>query len=249
MSIAIACKDIQFPSIAAIIFDKDGTLEDSQAFWHQLGIKRVSLIETRISGIKESLLRVFGIDNNTFNSTGLMAVGSSEENLIAAAAYIAETGISWSEAKHIARDAFAEAARYLSKTPESAPLFPETRETIISLANAGLKLGIISADSTPGVESFVVDHHLEEYIQLTMGTDRGIYKPDPRLFIEACQILNVKPSETLMVGDSQVDIDMAVSAGAAATIGICRNSNTIPVASADIILTDLSEIEILNPQT
>ncbi len=224
--IAIACKDLLFNNIEAVIFDKDGTLENSAAFWREVGIKRARLINARIPGIAEPLLMAFGIVDNILDPTGLMAVGSREENEIAAAAYIAETGRSWFEARQIARDAFSEAAKYLTKTPESSPLFGDSLEIIKSLKQTGLKLGILSADSTPEVEAFVDRHQLREYIQLNMGADEGIHKPNPQLFVRACQRLRVETSKTLMVGDSWGDMEMATAAGAAAAIGIERDSNS-----------------------
>ena len=88
--VAINCRGVIFQDIQAIIFDKDGTLEDSQEYLRNLGQKRARLIDARIPGIGEPLLMAFGINGHEINSTGLMAVGSRLENEIAAAAYIAE---------------------------------------------------------------------------------------------------------------------------------------------------------------
>ncbi|MGB5712898.1 MAG: HAD family hydrolase, partial [Waterburya sp.] len=129
MSIAIACQDIIFKDIVAIIFDKDGTLENSREFWREVGTERARLIDAQIPGVGEPLMMAFGILNNTLDPQGLMAVGSRQENEIAAAAYIAETGKSWHEARRIAESAFTEISesKYLIKTTQSAPLFDDVR--------------------------------------------------------------------------------------------------------------------------
>ena len=101
----IRCGNIEFKNIEAIIFDKDGTLEDSNNFLRELSIHRARLLDAQIPGIGEPLLMAFGLQNNQLDPTGLMAVGSRQENLIAAAAYIAETGKSWFEALKIAKNA------------------------------------------------------------------------------------------------------------------------------------------------
>ncbi len=240
--VMIACKNLVFNHIEAVIFDKDGTLENSHAFWCEVGIKRAALIDARLPGIGESLLLAFGIVNQTLDPGGLMAVGSREENEIATAAYIAQTGCHWFKAKQIARDAFNEAAKYFPKTSQSSPLFADSLATISSLKQAGLKLGILSADSTPEVESFVNRHQLKEYIQLNMGSDEGIYKPNPQLFIQACQRLGVEPHRTLMVGDSEGDVEMAKDAGAAAAIEIQRDRNLARLTNAEIQIASLLEI-------
>lgn len=247
LSIAIACQDLKFDNISAIIFDKDGTLENSLVFWREVGIRRARMIDAQIPGVGEPLLMAFGIQNNVLDPTGLLAVGSRLENEIAAAAYIAETGRSWFEAKKIAQETFTEVSesKYLIKTPESAPLFPDVKATLQLLASKGLKLGILSSDSIEEVTNFVINHQLEDYIQLKMGVDNEITKPDPRLFLKACQELGVAPGQTLMVGDSQLDIALGISANAAGTIAVCRNGN-LSLSQANIKISSLSEIQTLS---
>ena len=246
MSIAIACPNIKYEKIAAIIFDKDGTLENSNAYWRLVGSERARLIDAQIPGVGEPLLMAFGITDNILDSQGLMAVGSKEENEIAAAAYIAETGRSWHESRQIARSVFAEVAesKYLCKTAESAPLYEDARETLRKLNDQGLRIGILSADTTEAVENFVIEHQLQNYIQLCMGTDQGFAKPNPKFLLQACEDLKVAPEHTLMVGDTSVDMMMAKTAKVAGAIGICRHEKfTLP--DADTEINTLLEIEAL----
>ena len=118
-----------------------------------------------------------------------MAVGSRYENEIAAAAYIAETGRSWLESRAIARSAFEEATRYLKDAANTSPLFTGCLEVLKFLSDGGLKLGILSADSTEGVKAFVERHQLNDYIQLMMGVDSELSKPDPGIVSPSLPIL------------------------------------------------------------
>lgn len=244
--IKIRCRDITFQNIQAIIFDKDGTLEDSQIFLRELAQKRSRLIDAQIPGIGEPLLMAFGINSNILDPTGLMAVGSSRECEIAAAAYIAETGRGWLESLTIARSAFAEADRYLQKSADTSPLFAGSLEILKFLSESGLKLGILSAAKTSRVQAFVKRHQLESYIQLQQGVEAGPSKPDPVLFLQACQILGVEPGSTLMVGDSAGDIEMARRAGAAGCIGICWGTPAAAhLETADVTISQLDEIQVV----
>ncbi len=243
--VTIVCKKIKFPKIEAIIFDKDGTLQDSQKFLWELGRKRAQIVDAEIPGIGEPLLAAFGISEDALDPKGLIAVGSRRENEIAAATYIAETGRSWFESLAIATKAFAEAEQYITQRSQSSLIFPGSVEVLKFLFLAGLKLGILSADSTAGVEAFVDRHKLFEYIQLTMGVQGELTKPDPRLFLKACQALEVKPEATIMVGDSQGDMAMAKAAGAAGAIGISWGTpEAAHLETADVAISFLNEIQI-----
>lgn len=237
---------VTFTNIQGIIFDKDGTLQDSHSFLRELAHKRARLIDAQIPGIGEPLLMAFGMQDGKLDTTGLMAVGSHQENEIAAAAYIAETGRSWFESLEIAQIAFKEAESYLQRDSQTSPMFPGTLTVIKSLADAGLQLGILSADSTAGVKDFVASNQLEDYIKLCMGVDSaGLTKPNPALFSQACETLGLEPATTLMVGDSVGDIKMAKDADAAGAIGICWGNNLAPhLKIADLTISNLNEIKI-----
>ncbi|HIK28272.1 MAG: HAD family hydrolase [Oscillatoriaceae bacterium SKW80] len=245
--VTIECKNITFTNIQAVIFDKDGTLIDTSEYLRILAQKRARLIDAQIPGIGEPLLMAFGVNGEYLDPAGLMAVGSRYENEIAAAAYIAETGRTWLESIALARRAFAEAEKLLKNTP-FPPLSEGCLETLKSLFAAGVKLGILSADTTARVQEFATYYQIEKYLQLLMGVDEGASKPDPALFWQACACLGVEPSTTLMVGDSAADMEMAKKAGAAGCIGICRGTETAAhLAAADVAIANLNEIKLLQP--
>lgn len=243
----IKCRNITFSNIQAVIFDKDGTLEDSQEFLRHLGIKRSRLADAQIPGVGEPLQMAFGIEGGSIDPTGLLAVGSRRENEIVAAGYIAETGRGWLESLAIASRAFEEADQMLKNSPPS-PLFVGSLEVLKYLSEAGLKQGILSAATTETVQNFVKHHQLNDYIQLEMGVDSvNLNKPDPQLFLQACRKLGVEPAVTLMVGDSAGDIQMARKAGAAGCIGICWGKAEVShLEKADVAIASLNEIHIVN---
>jgi phosphoglycolate phosphatase len=238
----IKCKNLTFSHIEAVLFDKNGTLEDSESYLRILGQKSARIIDSQIPGIGEPLLMAFGIDGNHLDPAGLMSVASRQETEVAAAAYIAETGRGWFECLKIARQALEEAEQYVKKTP--SPLFVGSLEILKSLSTAGLKLGILSAATTEDVKNFVTTHQLRDYLQLEMGVDAGPSKPDPALFLAACQALGVAPAATLMVGDSVGDIQMARHAKAAGCIGITWIGQADNVQGADVVINQLDEIQV-----
>ncbi len=240
--VTIKCKDVNFSNIQAILFDKNGTLEDSEVFLRSLAQKAARIIDAQIPGIGEPLLMAFGVNGDFLDPAGLVSVASRRETEIAAAAYIAETGRSWFESLKIARQALADAEKYVGKTP--SPLFVGSLEILKNLSEAGLKLGILSAATTAEVQEFVETHQLSNYIQLEMGVDEGPSKPDPVLFLQACAKLGVEPTATLMVGDSAGDMQMARNAKAAGCIGITWINKPENVPGADVVINQLDEIQV-----
>ena len=239
----IKCRNITFDNIQAILFDKNGTLEDSETYLRSLAQRAARLIDAQIPGIGEPLLMAFGINGNILDPAGLISVASRRETEVAAAAYIAETGKGWFESLKIARQALDEAEKYIEKTP--SPLFVGSLDLLKYLRKGGLKLGILSAATSDEVHNFVENHQLNDYIELEMGVDEGPSKPDPVLFLQACQALGVQPGVTLMVGDSVGDMQMARDAKAAGCIGITWVGKSDNVRGADVVINQLDEIQIL----
>ena len=238
----IKCNDKTFSNIQAILFDKNGTLEDSEVNLRNLAQKAARIIDAQIPGIGEPLLMAFGVNGDTLDAAGLIAVASRRETEIAAAAYIAETGRGWIESLNIARESLDEADKYLGDSP--SPLFTGSSEILQKLSQAGLKLGILSAATTQEVNQFVQAHQLGEYLDLEMGVDGNIFKPDPALFLQACEKLRVEPSATLMVGDSVGDMQMARDAKSAGCIGITWIGKSDNVRGADVVINKLDEIQV-----
>jgi phosphoglycolate phosphatase len=243
--VTIKCRNVTFSNIQAILFDKNGTLEDSETYLRSLAQKAARMIDAQVPGIGEPLLMAFGVNGNTLDPAGLIAVASRRETEVAAAAYIAETGKGWFESLKIARQSLDEAEKYIGKTP--SPLFVGCLEVLKNLSETKVKLGILSAATTSEVNAFVKSHELSNYIQLEMGVDEGPSKPDPALFLQACEKLGVEPGATLMVGDSVGDMQMARNAKANGCIGITWIGKSDHVQGADVVINQLDEIKILEP--
>jgi phosphoglycolate phosphatase len=242
--VTIRCEDKTFPNIEAIVFDKDGTLADAAAFLRNLGQRRSRLIDAKIPGVGEPLLMAFGFDHQQLNPAGLLAVGTRQENEIAAAAYVAETGRDWMESLDIVRSAFQEADNYMKRKAEQTPLFAGSLELLKRLSDR-LKIGILSSDTTINVKDFVECYQLEPYIQLAMGTDASPGKPHPVLLNRACAALGVAPAQTLIIGDSQADLQMARAAGAAGGIGVSWGwTDAVNLRDADVVISHFDQIEV-----
>jgi phosphoglycolate phosphatase len=242
--VTLRTQDKTYENIQAIIFDKDGTLANVESYLKSLGQKRARLVDAQVPGVQEPLLLAFGVESTYLNPMGLLAVGSRRENMVAAAAYVAETGRDWAEALDIAIAAFTEADSYLKDKATHTPFFPDLRAWLEHLQGAGLKLGILSADTSQNIQSFIDTYQLQRLIEQYQGVDGLISKPDPMLYESLCQQLNVQPSQTLMVGDSTLDMQMARDAGSAGGIGVTWGWQTpVSISQTDSLLRQPQQLQ------
>jgi len=89
--------------------------------------------------------------------------------------------------------------------PYSWVPYADTRATLEAVRGGGLKVGVVSnvpADLRPVFAKHGLAGLVDSY---THSFEVGAEKPDPAIFLAAAKSLGVKPSETLMVGDHEVD--------------------------------------------
>ncbi len=245
--VSLKVSGTKFQGLHALIFDKDGTLENSRYYLEKLTHARLALLECLCSGIATPLAKAYGFDQKTqrLDSAGLMAVGSRHDNVTAAAAYIAERGYSWYPAWHLALDCFNQADRQVIPDAETCPLFPGVKAQFQWWQQQGLKIAIVSAARQWSVERFIADHALGQWIDVAMGSDQGVSKPDPALYRIVCDKLQIPPSATLMVGDAQGDITMAKQAEARGAIAIhWPGYPTLNLVDADATINNLKMLVV-----
>ena len=91
--------------------------------------------------------------------------------------------------------------------------YEDTEPTLRGLRERAVKIGIVSNVPRELVTIFAA-HDLDVFIgAFTHSYEVGAEKPDPRIFLAACERLGVDPGETLMVGDHAVADGGAVRAG------------------------------------
>lgn len=91
--------------------------------------------------------------------------------------------------------------------------FPDTLSTLRTLHGRGIRLGIVSDtgfDYRPVFDALRLSAYLDTVV---LSFQHGACKPDPSVFLTACDQLDVAPAETLMVGDNPSTDGGAVSAG------------------------------------
>lgn len=92
-------------------------------------------------------------------------------------------------------------------------LFAGIAETIASLSKKGCKLAVATGKGRRGLNTALQQSGLARYFQATKTVDECFSKPHPQMLDELMDELVVMPERTLMIGDSQYDLQMGKNAG------------------------------------
>lgn len=239
---SIQCGRVRFDHISAVLFDKDGTLADSYGFLFQLAVARARCLEEALPGITPKLLAAFGCQGSKLSPTGLMAVGTRYENEIAAATYLAAAGYSWGESLEIVKAAFVAGDRAFVRKAAGTQPFAGIVALMETLRAAGLKLAVLSGDTTANVQDFLDCYGLAHLVDWCAGSEKPPVKPDPVMLQIACQRLEVLPEHSLVVGDSVLDYQLAQNGGARAFVSVTWGGSPA-VPGADSVLATTAEFQ------
>jgi len=206
------------------VFDFDGTLVDSQA-----GILNAMTAAFAVRGLAApdaaAVRGVVGLKLD-LAVAALLPGAEAEEIAAVTAAY---------------RTAFAD-LRLRNALEE--PLYPGAAAALAALAEQGTLLGIATGKSRRGLLHALERHRLRDAFVTLQTADDGPSKPDPQILQQAMDAVGARPSETVMIGDTVFDMEMAGHADVAA-IGVAwgyHDPSELAAAGAMRILSDYSEL-------
>ena len=140
---------------------------------------------------------------------------------------------------------------------DDSELFPGARETLLLLREAGFELAIATGKGRTGLERVLKHTELESMFSVTRCSDETRSKPHPQMLEEILQETGIEAANTLMVGDTEYDMNMAIQAGVhpvAVSYGVHERGRLMahqPLACLDTIseLVDwLAEQQLLDPE-
>ena len=104
---------------------------------------------------------------------------------------------------------------YLARDPE-IPLFEGAREMLADLDARGFLLAVATGKSRVGLTRALQQQGLAHRFVASRCADEGFPKPHPDMLLALMERCGVEPLETLMIGDTTHDLELARNAGAAA---------------------------------
>lgn len=95
-------------------------------------------------------------------------------------------------------------------------LFPGVEETLAALRDAGHLMAVATGKSRRGLERELDETGLRPLFHASRCADETFSKPHPRMLEEVMLELGAAAEDTLVIGDTEYDMQMAANAGAAA---------------------------------
>jgi phosphoglycolate phosphatase len=105
---------------------------------------------------------------------------------------------------------------FLVQDDTPSELFTGVDALLTALNERGHYLAVATGKGRVGLEKSLDETGLREYFHYTRCADETRSKPHPQMLEEIMDRLGVTPHETLMVGDTEFDLEMANNAGTAA---------------------------------
>ncbi|MBN9440829.1 HAD-IA family hydrolase [Bosea sp. (in: a-proteobacteria)] len=112
------------------------------------------------------------------------------------------------------------------------PLFPGVAEMLAALAQRpDTVLGIATGKSRRGADYIIERHGWRDLFATTQTADDAASKPHPEMILRAMRETGARPEATLMIGDSNFDMEMAVAAGVA-PVAVSWGFQSVPALKA-----------------
>lgn len=105
------------------------------------------------------------------------------------------------------------------------PLYPDAKEVIQALNASGWLLGVATGKSKRGLDAVFDTHEIGHHFVTVQTSDIGPGKPAPDMLYRALRETGVEARNTVMIGDTTFDMEMAVNAGVSA-IGVSWGYHT-----------------------
>lgn len=181
-----------------VVFDWDGTLMDSQA-------------------------RIVACIQAAFADLGLPQPSREAASDVIGLGLDQAMSRLWPESDADQRAAVAGRYRrhFLETNETPSELFPGAREMLERLAAEGYLLAVATGKSRVGLDRALGETGLGGLFHATRCADETFSKPHPQMLLELMEELGVAARHTLMVGDTEYDLQMAANAQAQ-SLAVCH---------------------------
>ncbi len=204
-----------------IVFDWDGTLMDSTG--HIVICMQQAITQLELAPLEDSAI------------SHIIGLGLNE------AAYAL-----YPDASAATITSLADTYRELwLNNPLESPLFPNAHHLVQSLHNQNYFLGVATGKSRRGLDKVLISSKLGPLFQATRCAGECHSKPHPQMLQELVTYFGVDADKTLMIGDTEYDLQMAHNVGAD-SLGVSHGAHDIATLHAcqpKDVVADLYQVE------
>lgn len=180
----------QSMSVQCLVFDWDGTLADSTS----------TIVDCMQAAIEQN-----GLPTRTGQEIrDIIGLGLVEA---VASLYPDTPGINHEQLADSYRQHYRD--RYHGKTT----LFPQVKPVLEKLHERNYFLAIATGKSRRGLDNSLEETGTGHLFHMSRCADETFSKPHPQMLHDILSVLDVAPGNTLMIGDSSYDMQMARAAG------------------------------------
>ncbi len=176
-------------SIGAVLFDLDGTLQDSEQLGtaaYRVGIEEILGISLDAQGESCLLGKPFVALREVFP-----AISDKQYDMVV-----------------------ERTLEYYKKHNSEIGLYDGIPELVTNIRTLGLKMGIVTAKLRENAVCELKNNRIFEYFDLVYAKeDCRKFKPDPSPLLDIAQELRVAPDECIYIGDQASDVQATKSAG------------------------------------
>jgi len=200
-----------------IVFDWDGTLMDSEA--HIVACMQAAIGDLALEPRHDEQIK----------------------NIIGLGLHEAVTGL-YPEADATLVRAMADQYRvhWLACDLQSS-LFPGVEETLQLLKQEGFSMAVATGKGRCGLDKVLSETGLGPMFDATRCSDETRSKPHPLMLEQLMQELNFAPAQTVMIGDTEYDMEMARNAGTH-SVAVAYGVHACPRLQRHAPLTCLDQI-------
>lgn len=231
--------------VDAIIFDKDGTLIDFDAFW--VGVSVAALVDV-LSGLGrqdipiEEILEAYGVYDGVTDIDGVLCKGTYAQMAEIFSDILARHGCSLPA--EMAEELIVDAYNRSTDKGNILPTCPTLARTLEALKKRGIRLAVVTTDNPEITERCLRALKIYRLFD-KIYTDDGKTpkKPDPAAALNFMELVGASPERTLMVGDTVTDVTFARRAG----ISVCAVARSTKAREAllphtDAVISKISEL-------
>jgi phosphoglycolate phosphatase len=239
-----------------ILFDKDGTLLDLLATWGTWADLMLEGLGTQLalagSGPASStdLALVLGTAHDAagkvtgYDPAGPLSMATAEETTGILAWQLYSAGVPWNEA--VTRvTALAKEAMNELRRRRTATAMPDLLPFLQQCTAASLRLGVVTSDHSQTTAEQLEWLGISGYFHTIVTRDRVMHgKPAPEMAETACRELGLLPEDTVIIGDSNADMQLGRGAGLRLAVGISPNGSAAHLLDADIVINGFRQLRL-----